>query len=67
MRGRIERIDDALAGGLLPLGLADGVRLRRAVGRGQPIPRSAVDAPAGGRLAELRAEHEALAGRPTAV
>jgi predicted homoserine dehydrogenase-like protein len=66
VRGRIERIEDSLAGGLLPLGLADGVRLRRAVRRGEPIPRSAVDAP-GGRLAELRAEHEALAGRPTAV
>jgi predicted homoserine dehydrogenase-like protein len=67
VRGQVERIEVALAEGLLPLGLADGVRLTRPVGRGQPIPRSAVDGLPTGQLAELRAEHEALARRSTAV
>jgi predicted homoserine dehydrogenase-like protein len=67
VRGQVEEIGGALAGGWLPLGLADGVRLNRAVRQGEPIPRAAVDGRPAGRLAELRAEHEALARRPTAV
>jgi predicted homoserine dehydrogenase-like protein len=67
VRGQIDAIEASLAEDALPLGLADGVRLTRAVGRGQAIPRSAVDAAPTGLLGALRAEHEALARRPTAV
>lgn len=62
VRGQIERIDVALAEGLLPLGLADGVDLREPVKAGAPVPRSAVAAPTG-LVLDLRLEHEALARR----
>jgi predicted homoserine dehydrogenase-like protein len=67
VRGQIERIEIALAEGLLPLGLADDVRLRRAVARGQAIRRDDVEALPDGLVAELRQQHEALAGRGAAV
>jgi predicted homoserine dehydrogenase-like protein len=40
--GRLMPAADSLAAGALPIGLAHGVRLNRAVEAGQPIPRDAV-------------------------
>ena len=62
VRGQIELME--LAREYLPLGLADGVTLKTAVKRGEPIPRAAVEQPSG-LVAELRAEHEALAREPS--
>jgi predicted homoserine dehydrogenase-like protein len=53
---------DAAAGarGLLPIGLADNVRLRRAVGKGEAIPEDAVELDESSLLVKLWREQQKM-------
>ncbi len=59
VRGLIERAEIARAENLLPLGLADGVRLNVAVGKGQPIRWDMVAIDESDFLVRLRRQQEA--------
>lgn len=57
--GRLMPAADAVAAGLLPLGLADGVSLARPVRAGRPVPRDAVRLDPDAFAVRLRRELEA--------
>jgi len=61
--GECERSTVVAADGLLPVGLAEGARLRRDVRRDEAISRADVELPAGRLADELRAEQDALFGQ----
>ena len=48
------------ARGLLPIGLAENVRLRRAVKKGEPIPEDAVDLDESSLLVKLWREQQKM-------
>jgi predicted homoserine dehydrogenase-like protein len=58
--GLAENADVAAAEGLLPIGLAEGARLRRAVAKDDVLTRGDVELPAGRLCDRLRAEQDAL-------
>lgn len=61
---RSERVADA---DLLPIGIAEGARLRRAVPRDHVLTLDDVDLPTGRLVIELRAEQERVLGPPHAA
>jgi predicted homoserine dehydrogenase-like protein len=56
--GLCENADTVQAEGLLPLGLAEGCRLKRDVARDEVLLRSDVEVPEGRLVDRLRAEQE---------
>jgi len=65
--GTCERAEEAAGLGLLPIGLAEGARLLRAVPRDRAIARDDVALPEGRLVVELRAEQERVLGIPGAA
>ena len=64
--GACERAESVADEGLLPIGIAEGARVRRAVARDRVLTLDDVELPEGRLVIELRAEQERVLGRPAA-
>ena len=65
--GTCERSERVAHDALLPIGLAEGAVLKRAISRDRVITRDDVDLPEGRLVIELRDEQERVLGRPGAA